>query len=92
MKINVCSTVIESRPKYVLSKTSDDIVYSVNPSTIFNDPVCSCRGYLFRGRCSHIDYIEANHCNWWTEDLDYNGNCENCGAEMIVFELDAEYV
>lgn len=92
MKINVCSTVVEPRPKFILSKTDDDIVYTVIPSTIFNDPVCSCRGYLFRGQCSHIDQVESNHCTWWTDDLEYLGDCENCGAQMTTFELDPEYV
>lgn len=92
MRINLCTTLVEPRSKFVLSKTNDDQVYTIIPSTIFNDPVCSCRGYLFRGRCSHIDHVEANHCMWWTDDLEYQGDCEYCGSPMIIFEMDAEYV
>lgn len=80
-------------PRYVLvgSKTDDTLVHRVIPSTIWNDPICDCRGWLFRGTCSHIDQVEQDRCSWWTDDLDFEGLCENCGAKLVTFELEPEY-
>jgi hypothetical protein len=91
MKIKTCQTLVE--PRYVLvgSKSDDTLVHSIVPSTIFNDPLCDCKGYLFRGICSHIAEVESTKCMWFTNDLDYEGLCPNCGAGVVEFELEPEY-
>lgn len=91
MRIKVCSSAIEPRVVLVGSKSDDTLLHQVIPSTVWNDPLCDCKGYLFRGRCSHVDHVEDDRCYWWTEDLSYTGICQSCGASLIEFTLEPEY-
>jgi hypothetical protein len=91
VKIKVCKTVVEPRHVLIGSKTDDSLAHLVIPSTIWNDPICDCRGYLFRGTCSHIDQTQSDMCLWWTTDLSYDSPCEYCGSAVVEFETDPEY-
>ena len=83
----VCSTMIEPREVLVPSKTTSR-TYRVIPSTIWNDSVCECEGYRFRGTCSHITELEAIKCEWVDSsgELDIE-KCPRCGAHTVVYEI-----
>jgi hypothetical protein len=91
MLIRVCSTVVEPRYAPVGSKTDDTLIHYVVPSTVWNDPLCDCKGYIFRGYCRHITEVESDKCQWWTNQLDWHEPCPNCGSPVVDFEMDPEY-
>ena len=92
MRIKLCKTIVFPECVIVGSKSVEGTVHRVIRETVFNDTICDCKGYIFRGRCSHIDQVEESRHNWWTDNLDYEGICPICGSEVIEFELDPEVI
>lgn len=86
-KILVCETVIVPDYVTVPSKSGDSPFHKVIRETVYGDPICDCKGYLWRGKCSHIDQVQEARCMWWTKNLDYNGVCPNCGANVMEWEV-----
>lgn len=64
-------------------------IYEVVTPTIFNDGVCTCPDYEFRGdqrACKHILAVRAALCLWHTEDLEQT-HCKLCGKELRTIDL-----
>ena len=70
------------------SCTEQGVFYRVIPSTLFsNDGLCTCRGYEFRGDCSHLRTVMAARCDFVTYNLDAEV-CPRCGQETVVIDLE----
>ncbi len=70
--------------------------YTVVARTLFNDPVCDCKGFQFRGSCRHIEMVEAMDCDYhrvpdeWERDK-VSGFCPKCRNPLVLFELEPEF-
>lgn len=89
MKIWVCESWIEPREVKILA--SDGVgTHTVVPSTAWNDPICDCKGFQFRGHCRHIDEAESAVCAF-THENDSWKECPYCGSKMVEFEVEPEF-
>lgn len=89
MRVKVCQSLIEPREVKVAS-SSGPLTYTVVPSTIWNDGVCDCKGFEFRGDCKHLRDVEANACDFVEQD--YTGNeCPDCRSPIAEIELEPEF-
>lgn len=92
MRVAICETRLKPRLLPMISSKDSNVKYITIPSTLWNDPVCDCPGFQFRGSCRHVLEVEADKCEWaakWHE-MPENHRCPKCGAPAIFFELDPE--
>lgn len=92
MKVRLCSTIIRPRYVKVASESTSD-THTVIPSTIWNDPICTCPGFRFRETCKHVTNVEAARCEWIDRTQPPNSTeivCPNCGADTMIFDLEPE--
>lgn len=91
MKVKICKTLIDP-DDIPVSSSKHNRFYLVTPPTYFNDGVCECPGYLYRGYCRHLEEISESRCTWissnWQDPLD---KCPGCGADAIVFDFEPYY-
>lgn len=94
MKVAICETRLKPRLVEVVSSKGDGTTYTTIPSTLWNDPICDCRGFQFRGTCRHIAELEDDACRWVTEwhQMPNDEKCPNCRAPAILFELSPEFI
>ena len=91
MKVRLCSTLVKPREVKVQSQTQAE-TYTVIPSTVWNDGICSCKGFFFKGKCKHLTDVESGLCDYMTKNLETPlGDCPLCGAPLVDFELEPEY-
>lgn len=96
-KIVVCETLLKPQEFPVASSAGDGTFYTVIARTIYNDPVCECKGYEFRGTCKHITMISESMCDHYQpateEDLTEQnlGRCPVCNNKLVLFELEPEF-
>jgi len=93
-KVRVCETVI--RPRIVPTQSSKDenVYYATIPATIWNDPVCDCRGYEFRGTCRHTKVTEESRCHWFVPLDEISAaieTCPMCGMPAVSFDPKPEF-
>ena len=68
------------------SSSNPDIYYDVKVYPwLMNNSSCTCKGYQFRHKCSHIDQVYNNYFCDWSEGLEKerqveNGICPKCGS------------
>lgn len=91
MKVAICETRLKPRLIEKTSSRGDGTTYMTIPSTLWNDPVCDCKGFQFRGHCRHIDEVEERRCVWVAKDMPHDERCPSCGSPAILFELDPEF-
>lgn len=95
MEVWICKTAVQPREIKTASSKGDGTVYTTITPTIFNDAVCSCPGYNFRGTCRHAKSLTEAQCTYYesgdAESL-YEGSteCPNCGAEMIPYNMEPQ--
>lgn len=90
-KVVVCETMVKPEIVPIPSSKGDGTYYDVIAKTLFNDSVCTCPGYQFRGTCKHVELVDQTRCTFHTPDLDTTGNCPVCHHPLIEFELDIEF-
>jgi hypothetical protein len=90
--VKVCETLIQSREILIESSSNADGTYHhITSPTIFNDPICSCTGYHFRGTCKHVKAVEEARCDWFDSNPDSTIEfCPNCGAAAVDFTPESE--
>jgi hypothetical protein len=95
-KVVVCESLLKPQMIPVESSQGDGTYYTVIASTLFNDPVCECRGFEFRGTCKHVTLVEETRCDyhrlpddWETEKT--SGFCPHCRNPLVLFELEPEF-
>lgn len=93
MKVRLCSTIVCPRYVKVASESTSD-THTVIPSTIWNDPICTCPGFRFRETCKHITALEENRCDWVDKSqppfVAEGDKCPFCGADAMLFDLQPE--
>lgn len=77
-----------------VSSKGDGTVWHVTTPTIYNEAICDCPGYNFRGTCKHIGIALADRCTR-TAPLNQRGHlhhtyCE-CGEKMVIFDPEPEF-
>lgn len=97
-KVVVCETLLKPQEIPIPSSVGDGTYYTVIARTIYNDPVCECKGYEFRGTCKHIAMVEEAMCDYHRPptqgdlaDENNLGRCPICRNKLILFELDPEW-
>jgi hypothetical protein len=95
MKVVICETRLKPRLVPVPSSKGDGSYYITIPSTMWNEAICDCKGFTYRGTCRHIDEIESSRCEyvreWKGEAEGTAGLCPN-GHHLLIFELEPEFV
>ena len=93
-KVIVCESLLKPQIIPVASSQGDGHYYEVVAQTLFNDPVCECRGYQFRGTCKHVAMVEEMRCNYHRlpqdAELAEGERCPNCRNPLVEFELEPE--
>lgn len=92
MKVRLCSSIVKPRYIKIASETTPD-THTVIPSTIWNDPICTCPGFRFRETCKHVKSMEESRCDWVDKTQPPNTNelsCPMCGGETMIFDLEPE--
>jgi hypothetical protein len=98
MKIVLCETNV--KPRVLKAVSSDNTrAYDLVPSTIWNDSLCECKGFQYRGDCRHVRIAETERCRYWREwkgERDTNGDgdvgrCPECRHPLVVFEFEPEF-
>jgi len=101
MKVVICETMLRPSIISVPSESKGDgTVYDVVSSTLFNDSLCTCPGFQFRGTCKHVRLAGNVRCtyhrgacetdfkDWWDGKL---GVCPTCSTRLVLYELDPEF-
>lgn len=100
-KVIICETMLKPSIISVPSESKGDgTTYDVVSSTLFNDSLCTCPGFQFRGTCKHIRLAGNTRCSYhqittreqieaWIDGK--NDNCPFCGSHLILYELDPEF-
>lgn len=95
MLVYICSTAIYPRDIITESGSTPGKEYTTVTPTLFNDGVCDCPGFYFRGRCTHIE-DSVQSCIFWDDpDRWPNGleTCPYCGEAVELYETSAiDYV
>ena len=91
MLVYICSSALYPKDIITESSSSPGKEYITTTATMFNEAVCGCPGFHFRGSCKHIDQVE--YCDWWsslgeTESGDYPYGCPQCGGPVELYETD----
>jgi hypothetical protein len=91
MLIYICSSAIYPREIKAESSSEPGKEYKTIAPTLFNDAVCDCPGFHFRGTCKHISSIHI--CDWW-ESFDgkfdnVSKHCPKCGQPIELYETEA---
>lgn len=96
MKINACSNLIHPQEIRYASNSKPGHTYVVVTESILNDSFCTCPGWRYRERCSHVEDALRNHtCNWYVipEEEGYElKRCPQCGSLTEEFETEPEFV
>lgn len=97
-KIVVCETLLKPREIPIVSSVGDGAYYTVISQTIFNDAVCECKGYQFRGTCKHVAAVDEMMCHYYRQptqgdllDLENLGRCPECRSKLLLYELEPEF-
>lgn len=96
-KVVVCETLLKPQEIPVPSHSAGDgTFYNVISRTLFNDSVCDCKGFLFRGSCKHIGLVEKGICNFYRPPTDEDtadnlGRCPVCHNVLVLYELEPEF-
>lgn len=93
-KLKLCETIIRPRVVKVASATEEGVTYDAIPSTMWNDSLCECRGFRFRGSCRHVKELDANRCRWVELQDSSNENlteCPECGEPAVTFNPAPEF-
>jgi len=92
-KVVVCESLLKPQIIPVESSQGDGTYYTVIASTLFNDPVCDCRGFEFRGTCRHIQMIEQARCDFHRLPMEEEelGHCPQCRNPLVLFEMEPEF-
>lgn len=91
MKIRVCKKIVVPLEIQVQSSSTFGLIYNVVTPTILNDAMCECPGFVFRGKCSHIEAIINEHyCEWHDVTNTPVSVCPECGGPAIEFETEPE--
>lgn len=98
MKVVICRTMLRPRLIEVVSSKGDGTTYTAIPSTIWNDAICDCKGYQFRGYCRHSEEVDEARCKNvrpWNGEVDSDGDGDvgrcYCGNPLVIFEMDPEF-
>lgn len=104
-KVILCETMLKPSIVPMASESrADGTYYEVVGATLFNDPVCECPGFQFRGKCKHVAMIEGTRCTFHIvpteeqlEEIMEQGlggsvpdRCPICHNPMILYELNPE--
>jgi hypothetical protein len=97
MNVRLCQTLVDPREIFVPSSTGAG-VHSVTPSTVWNDAICSCKGFEFRGTCKHVVDLDSSTCDYvipepdegWATKLD-DEECPKCGSLLVEMVLEPEF-
>jgi hypothetical protein len=93
-KVVVCETMLKPLQIPIASSKGDGTVYTTIAATLFNDPVCDCPGFQFRGKCKHVSLLEDTRCFFHRpateDDKDLDERCPTCRSPLVLFELDPE--
>jgi len=97
-KVVVCETLVRPREIPIPSSIGDGTYYIVIAKTIFNDSVCDCKGFQFRGTCKHVTMVDEAICQFHRlpseielETGAARGLCPDCGEELLLYELEPEF-
>jgi hypothetical protein len=96
-KVLICETMLKPREVAVPSSKGDGTYWTVIPSTLFNDEVCDCPGFQFRGSCKHVKLIEEFKCSYYSTSpkiikaAKEGDSCPVCAEKLILFETEPEY-
>jgi hypothetical protein len=76
-----------------VESSKSDRAYAVSAPTLFNEAVCECPGYLYRGKCRHRDEVIQQACRWigMLPEHDKTTICPNCGEPTLEYETRPEY-
>jgi len=97
LKIRICKTAIIPREILVPSESSDE-THTVIRGTLFNDTICTCKGWHFRQTCKHARMVEETRCEYLDQrSLEEREKhpllvCPDCGNDMMDYDLDPEEV
>ena len=95
-KVIVCESLLKPQEIPVPSSTTPQI-YTVIARTIYNDPVCDCKGFEFRGTCKHAKLVDESMCHYFRQPTEGDlkgaqlGRCPVCRNKLILFELEPEF-
>lgn len=96
-KVVVCETMLKPLEVILASSQGDGSTYTVIGRTVYNDPVCDCKGFQFRGTCKHVKAVDEAMCNFHRVPTDEEqqgadlGRCPTCLHPLILFELEPEW-
>jgi len=92
MLLRICETLIYPQEIKTESKSKPGKIHSTITRTLFNDSICTCKGYLFNGTCSHIKGLDETRCTFAVPANQCNVEvCPFCSSDVIEYELNPEY-
>ena len=90
MIVRICKSLIEPRELLIPSSKKDGTYYRVVSSSLLNDAVCDCPGFLYRGSCRHINECALSACPLKLYPHE-RIKCLDCGEYLVDFEIDPEF-
>jgi len=95
--VRVCSSVIDFRREYQSETTGETYVTTYNRDNAGDYGCnwhCTCKGFKYRGKCSHVNDSLLTRCNYGSENLagshinEWDGDrCPRCGSETRVIAI-----
>jgi hypothetical protein len=79
------------------SSKGDGTFYLPVTPTLFNDPICDCPGFNFRGKCKHVTKVAEDMCEFHRIPTKIElkkgveGMCPDCTSRLVLYELDPEF-
>ena len=97
MLVYICSSAIYPEDIKTESNSEPGKEYTTVTPTLFNEAICTCPGFHFRGHCKHVEQFE-HVCTFWMKAEEWEAMCRydgadyktcfKCGAPMELYETE----